>query len=270
MFPSKRLVLIALASFLLAVAGTLPARAQSAPVGVKNVVLVHGAFADGSSWGKVILQLQARGLAVTAVQLPLTSLGDDVAVTRRAVARMNGPVLLVGHSWGGVVITEAGNDPKVAGLLYVSALVPNDGQAVADLGKDYPPAPGGAEFREDAAGFLTLSVRGMETFFVPDATPTERKVTYATQGPWAKKALSDKVSTAAWKTRPCWNIIDTEDQMIQPALQRAQAAMTKATTLELKSGHVPMLSQPGKVVAFIVAAAQKLPAGPKAVATGNK
>ncbi len=270
MFHSNRLVLRALAASLLAFSFISLARAQSAPMGVKNVVLVHGAFADGSSWGKVIPQLLAKGLRVSAVQLPLTSLGDDVAVTRRAVARMDGPVLLVGHSWAGVVITEAGNDPKVAGLLYVSALVPNDGQGAADLGKDYPPAPGGAEVREDAAGFLALSMKGMETFFVPDATPTEQKVTYATQGPWAKASLSEKVSKAAWKTKPSWDIIDTQDQMIQPDLQRAQAKMIKATTLELESGHVPMLSQPGKVAAFIISAAQKLPAGSKAVAAGNK
>jgi pimeloyl-ACP methyl ester carboxylesterase len=270
MFSLNRLVSGALAASLLAFALTRPARAQSAPSGVKNVMLVHGAFADGSSWGKVITQLQAEGLNVFAVQLPLTSLGADVAVTKRAIARMDGPVLLVGHSWAGVVITEAGNDPKVAGLLYVSALVPNDGQAVADLGKNFPPAPGGAEFKEDAAGFFTLSAKGIEQFFVPDATPSERKITYATQGPWAKSALNEKVSKAAWKSKPAWDIVDTEDQMVQPDLQRAQARMMKATTLEIKSGHVPMLSQPGKVTAFIVQAARKLPAGPKAVATGNE
>ncbi|MBD0258367.1 MAG: alpha/beta hydrolase [Cytophagales bacterium] len=269
MFHPNRLVLGALAASLLAFSFVSLARAQSTPGGVKNVVLVHGAFADGSSWGKVIPQLMAKGLNVSAVQLPLTSLNDDVAVTRRAIARMDGPVLLVGHSWAGVVITEAGNDPKVAGLLYVSALVPNDGQGAADLGKDHPPAPGGAGFREDAAGFLTLTLKGMETFFVPDASPAEQKVTYATQGPWAKSALSQKVSKAAWKTKPSWDIIDTQDQMIQPDLQRAQARMMEATTLELKSGHVPMLSQPGKVAAFILSAAQQLPAGSKAVATGR-
>ncbi len=269
MFHSKRLVLRALAASLLALSCVSLARAQSAPAGVKNVVLVHGAFADGSSWGKVLPQLLAKGLNVTAVQLPLTSLGDDVAATKRAVARMDGPVLLVGHSWAGVVITEAGNDPKVAGLLYVSALVPNDGQAASDLGKDYPPAPGGAEFREDAAGFFTLSMKGMETFFVPDATPAEQKLTYVAQGDWAKKSLGEKISRAAWKTKPSWVIIDAKDQMVQPGLQRAQAKMMKATALELESGHVPMLSQPAKVAAFIISAAQKLPAAPKAVATGR-
>ncbi len=270
MFHSIRLVLSALVIALAACSFSPSARAQSAPAGVKNVVLVHGAFADGSSWGKVIPMLLAKGLNVVAVQLPLTSLADDVAATKRALARTNGPVLLVGHSWGGVVITEAGNDPRVTGLLYVSALVPDDGQAVADLGKNYPPAPGNPEYREDASGFLSLTAKGMEEHFVPDATPDERKIIYATQGPWAKKALGDKVSKAAWKTKPSWNIVDTEDHMIRADLQRDQAKRTKATTLELKAGHVPMLSQPAKVAAFIVEAARQAPAPAKAVAAGNE
>ncbi len=270
MLHSTRLVLSALATALTALSFTGPARAQSAPEGVKNVVLVHGAFADGSSWAKVIPALHARGLNVVAVQLPLTSLANDVAATRRAIARMNGPVLLVGHSWAGVVISEAGNDPKVTRLLYVSALVPDDGQAVTDLGKNYPAAPGGAEVREDAAGFLSLTPKGMDVHFVPDASPGERKIVYATQGPWAKKALSDKIAKAAWKTKPSWNIVDTEDHMVNPDLQREQARRMKATTIELKSGHVPMLSHPSEVTAFILKATQPSPAGSKAVAAGNK
>ncbi|CAA9339628.1 MAG: hypothetical protein AVDCRST_MAG56-7849 [uncultured Cytophagales bacterium] len=265
----KRLVLSALFASVLTLSSTLPARAQSAPAGVKNVVLVHGAFADGSSWAKVIPVLQAKGFRVIAVQNPLTSLADDVAAAKRAIAMMDGPVLLVGHSWGGMVITEAGNDPKVAGLLYVAALVPNDGQSVADALQGAPAAPGNAEYRTDAAGFQTLTAKGIDQFFAQDVPAAERKVIFATQGPWAKKAVTDKVSRAAWKTKPSWNVIAGQDRMISPVVQRTQAKTTKATVLELNTSHVPMVSEPGKVAAFIIKAAGQLPAGAKAVAAGE-
>lgn len=235
-----------------------PAQGQARSVGLKNIVLVHGAYADGFSWNKVIPQLHEKGYNVTAVHLPLSSLKEDVAATQRIIARMKGPVLLVGHSWAGMVITEAGNDPKVEGLLYISALIPNDGQAVVDVVKGYPDAPGGAETQEDASGYLYLSEKGINEDFVPDLSPVDRLNVYATQGPWAKKALSDKVSKAAWKTKPSWVIIDKQDRMVNPSLQRDQAKRIKATTLELNSGHVSILSHPKEVAAFITEAAQKL------------
>jgi pimeloyl-ACP methyl ester carboxylesterase len=269
MFHFNRLVLSALAASLLAVSFAVPARAQSTPTGVKNVVLVHGAFADGSSWAKVIPALQAKGFNVIAVQNPLTSLGDDVAAAKRAIALMDGPVLLVGHSWGGVVITEAGNDPKVAGLLYVAALAPGDGQSVADAVRGTPPAPGNVEYRVDASGFQSLTAKGIDQFFAQDVPAAERKVIFATQGPWAKTAPTEKVSKAAWKNKPSWNIIAGQDRMINPQLQRAQAKAMKATTLELEASHVPMVSQPDKVAAFIIKAAQQVSAGRKVVATGK-
>jgi pimeloyl-ACP methyl ester carboxylesterase len=269
MFHSNRLVLSALAASLLALSFIGPARAQSTPAGVKNVVLVHGAFADGSSWAKIIPALQAKGLRVIAVQNPLTSLGDDVAAAKRAIALMDGPVLLVGHSWGGVVITEAGNDPKVAGLLYVAALAPGDGQSVADAVKGTPPALGNAEFRVDASGFQSLTAKGIDQFFAQDVSAAERKIIFATQGPWAKTAPTEKVSKAAWKNKPSWNIVAGQDRMINPELQRAQAKTMKATTLELKTSHVPMVSQPDKVAAFIIKATQQLPTGHKTVAAGK-
>ncbi len=270
LLPFKSWVLSALPVVLLPLLLSGPVVAQSPAGGVKNVVLVHGAYADGFSWSKVIPQLHAKGFNLIAVQLPLTSLADDAAATRRAIARMEGPLLLVGHSWAGMVITEAGNDPKVAGLLYISALIPNDGQAVVDVVKGYPASPGGAQTREDASGFLYLSEKGMNEDFVPDLSAVERLNVYTTQGPWAKKALNDKVARAAWKTRPSWVIIDKQDRMVSPALQRDQANRIKATTLELNSGHVSILSHPREVASFIMAAAQKLPAGEKAVASGNK
>jgi pimeloyl-ACP methyl ester carboxylesterase len=269
MLHSKLLTISALAASLLAFSWGGPARAQSAPAGVKNVVLVHGAFADGSSWAKIIPALQAKGLRVIAVQNPLTSLADDVAAARRAIAMMDGPVLLVGHSWGGVVITEAGNDPKVAGLVYVAALMPGDGQSVVDAVQGAPPAPGNAEYRVDAAGFQSLTAKGIDQFFAQDLPAAERKVIFATQGPWAKKATTEKVSRAAWKTKPSWSIVAGEDRMISPELQRARSKAIKATTLELKTSHVPMVSQPGPVAAFIAKAARQVPAGPKAVAAGK-
>lgn len=256
MFRLNQLALGALTSLFLAFSDL--AQGQGMSTGVKNVVLVHGAYADGFSWNKVIPQLHAKGLNVVAVHLPLTSLGDDVAATQRAIARMKGPVLLVGHSWAGMVITQAGNDPKVAGLLYISALIPNDGQAVVDVVKGYPDSPGGTETQEDASGFLYLSEKGMNEDFVPDLSPVDRLNVYATQGPWAKKALSDKVTKAAWKTRPSWVIIDKQDRMVSPKLQQDQAKRIKATTLELNSGHVSILSHPKEVAAFITEASRKL------------
>jgi Predicted hydrolases or acyltransferases (alpha/beta hydrolase superfamily) len=225
---------------------------------INNVVLVHGAFADGSSWAKVIPALYAKGYNVIAVQNPLTSLKDDVAATQRAIASMDGPVLLVGHSYGGMVITEAGNDPNVAGLVYVCALVPDDGQSATDVIQPYPPSPGNAEFKLDHFGFLTISQKGIHAHFAQDLPEEQRQVIFATQVPWAAGATTEKITTAAWKTRPSWFIIGADDQTVLPELQRAEAAMIKAKALELPSSHVPMLSQPEKVSEFIIKAARTL------------
>ncbi|WP_346318386.1 alpha/beta hydrolase [Chitinophaga sp. YIM B06452] len=241
-----------------AVPGTAGAQTASVPKGVKNIVLVHGAFADGSSWAKIIPALHAKGLNVIAVQNPLTSLEEDVAATKRAIALMDGPVLLVGHSYGGMVITEAGNDPKVAGLVYVCALVPNDGQSVTDVTKAFPPAPGSGEFRQDASGFLSLSPKGIHEYFAQDLPAEDRQVLVATQTPWAAKATVTKISTAAWKTRPSWFIIGTDDQMVPLALARAEAQMINAKKTELNSSHIPMVSMPGKVTDIILGAANEL------------
>lgn len=233
-------------------------QSQDAPKGVKNIVLVHGAFADGSSWARIIPILQAKGYNVIAVQNPLTSLEEDVAAARRAIALMDGPVLLVGHSYGGMVVTEAGNDPKVVGLVYVCALVPDDGQSVGDVTSAFPPGPGSGEFRQDSSGFLTLSSKGINAYFAQDLPAETRNVIYATQTPWAARATITKVTHAAWKTKPSWFIIGEDDQMVPAVLARAEAKMIKATILELNSSHVPMLSMPDKVAAFIINAARQL------------
>ena len=223
---------------------------------VKNVVLVHGAFADGSSYAKVIPLLEAKGLHVTAVQNPLSSLADDVAATKRAIANQDGPVILVGHSWAGMVISEAGNDPKVAGLVYVAALVPDEGQSANDVVKPYPPGPGLGEAKPDAAGFLSLSRKGIDEDFVPDLPAAERAIVYATQGRWNSACLSDKVSAPAWTAKPSWYIA-VNDRMLSPEYEQAIAKHIHATTTTLPAGHVPMLSKPKEIAAVIIDAANK-------------
>jgi pimeloyl-ACP methyl ester carboxylesterase len=224
---------------------------------VKNIVLVHGAFADGSSWAKVIPILQARGYTVTAVQNPLTSFADDVAATNRALALQDGSVILVGHSWGGVVITEAGMDPKVVGLVYVAAFGPDAGEVVGDLGKPYPPPPAFAAPIIDKQGFMTLPTDAILKQFASDLPAAEARVVAATQGPVHVSAFGSKVSTAAWKTKPSWYIVSKLDGAIAPDEERFFAKRMKAATTELNTSHVPMLSQPKAVAAVIMDAAAK-------------
>jgi pimeloyl-ACP methyl ester carboxylesterase len=250
----SRIRLTAVAIALSAYAASVDA--ASAPP-VRNIVLVHGAFADGSSWAKVIPILQAKGFNVTAVQNPLTSLADDVAATQRVLAQQDGPVILVGHSWGGVVITEAGMDPKVVGLVYVAAFGPDQGEVVGDLGKPYPPPPALAAPNVDKQGFLTLSTDAVVKHFASDLPEKEARVVAATQGPIAGSAFGAQVSGVAWKTKPSWYIVSKLDGAIAPDEERFFAKRMKATTTELPTSHVPMLSQPAAVAAVIMDAAAK-------------
>src|SRR6202030_4356598 len=176
-----------------------------------------------------------------AVQLPLNSLDADVATVERAIALEDGPAILVGHSYGGVVITEAGNDPKVVGLAYIAAFAPDVGQSAGSLGASVEPARLGAEIRPDQEGFLKLTASGVKNDFAQDLTPTEKSVLFAAQGPTAGAALGAPVSAAAWKTKPSWYLVATADRAIQPVLQREMAKTIKAKTIEVTSSHLAML-----------------------------
>jgi len=221
----------------------------------KNIILVHGAWADGSSWAKVIPLLNAKGLHVVAIQNPLTSLADDVAATKRAIALQDGPCILVGHSYGGAIITEAGNDPKVAGLVFVAAFAPGDGESVGSISKPYPPAPLGAELRPDAQGYLSITPKGVAEDFGQDLSSTEKAVLWSTQGPTNAAAFGANISNAAWKTKPSWFVIAGNDRAIPPELQKAEAARMKATAITVPSSHLAMLAKPTEVAAMIEKAA---------------
>ena len=231
---------------------TLPAR----PAHVHNIVLVHGAWADGASWDKIIPLLEKKGFHVTAVHLPFTTLGDDVATVKRTLALQDCPVLLVGHSYGGAVITEAGNDPKVVGLVYVAAFAPDSGQSAGDLNNQYPPTPGAKEFRPDAAGFLRLTDKGIAEDFAQDLSTAEKQVLAATQGQTSgPNELGAKVTTAAWRQKPSFYIVADQDRMIPPELEKKLGEQMHATTIHISSSHVPMLSHPTEVANFISDAA---------------
>jgi pimeloyl-ACP methyl ester carboxylesterase len=219
-----------------------------------SVVLVHGAYADGSDWSKVIPLLRAKGIQVTAVQNSLESLAGDVAATRRAIDNQKGKVILVGHSWGGTVITEAGQNDKVAALVYVAAYAPDVGQGTRELSKDYAPTPGVQKLVKDSQGFLTLPPAALAEDFAQDVPADEAAVMAVTQGPLQVKALSEKVTVAAWKTRPSYYIVSANDRIIPPDLERAMARKIGAKVTTLPTSHVPHRSRPADVAAVIVEA----------------
>ena len=199
--------------------------------------------------------LEAKGFHVVAVQNPLTSLPDDVAATQRALAALDGPAILVGHSYGGTVITQAGADPKVAGLVYVSAYAPDLGQSSVTVGSNFAPSPLTAEL-VPAQGFYTISPKGIFEDFAQDLPLIERQVLLDTQGPTAQIAFGATVSVAAWRSKPSWFVVAAEDRAIPPALEMDEAAKMKATTVTLQSGHLAMLSHPLEVAATIEQAAR--------------
>lgn len=221
-----------------------------------TVVLVHGAFDDGSGWNEVVPSLMARGLKVVSVQNPLSSLADDVAATRRVLDVQTGPVVLVGHSWGGMVITEIGNHPRVNALVYVAAFAPAVGQSINDMTKDYPKASGLEHVVVDKEGFVTMSFEGISQHFAQDVPPAKQRLMTAVQGPIRATNFDEKVTVAAWSTRPSWFIVADQDRMIQPALQLDNARKVGSTIVRVPASHVPQLSHPKEVTQAILQAVQ--------------
>lgn len=242
----------------IALAGTLGANVSHAEDTTPSVVIVHGAFADGSDWAKVVPLLQAEGLAVTVVQNPLSSLADDVAATRRVLNNQQSKVVLVGHSWGGTVITEAGSDEKVSALVYVAAFAPDAGQASGEQGKGAPTPPGISQIKADGNGFLYLTPQGMAKDFAQDLPAAQTAVMTATQGPIKASAFEERTTVAAWKTKPSWYLLATEDRMIHPDVQRAAAKRINAQLTELGTSHVPQQSQPAAVAEVILEAVRSV------------
>jgi pimeloyl-ACP methyl ester carboxylesterase len=226
---------------------------------VRNVVLVHGAYADGSSWSEVIGRLQAAGLRATAVQNPLTSLADDVEATRRILALQDGPTVLVGHSWAGTVISEAGVDPKVSALVYVAARAPDAGEDYAALAAKFPKPPASAGI-VTSEGFSQLDEEAFVSYFAGDVDPARARVLYAVQGRISATLFGGKTTAAAWKSKPSWYAISKNDKTTAPELQRFLAERMKAKTIELESSHASLISHPKEIAELILAAAMSSPA----------
>src|SRR5215468_3365609 len=225
---------------------------------VKTVVLVHGGFVDGSGWQGVYKALKKNGYAVTVVQNPTLSLADDVAVTKRALAAQSGPVILVGHSYGGVVVTEAGNDPKVAGLVYITAFAPDKGESVASLIKDPPPGAPVPPILPPQDGFLALDKSKFAASFAADVAPAKAEFMANSQVPWGLDALNGAVTQPAWKTKPSWYLVATDDRMIPPPAQRQMSKRAGSTVAEAKGSHAIYVSQPVAVATLIEKAARSI------------
>lgn len=226
-----------------------------------SIVLVHGAFADGSGWQDVHRILRNDGYAVSIVQNPTRSLADDVGTTRRAIDAQGRPVVLVGHSYGGVVITEAGNHPAVKGLVYVAAFAPDRGESVAALLEEPPPAGTPVPpILPPSQGFLALDKSKFAAAFAADVAPAKAEFMADSQLPWGVEALGGTISEAAWRTRPSWYLVATEDRMIPPPAQRSMAQRAGATVTEVPASHAVYVSRPHEVAALIERAAREVAA----------
>ncbi len=225
---------------------------------VTNVVLVHGGFVDGSGWEGVYKILRKDGYTVSVVQNPTISLADDVAATERIVAMQNGSVILVGHSYGGAVITEAGNDPKVAGLVYITAFAPDRGESVSTLLKDSPPDAPVPPILPPQDGYLFLDRAKFPASFAGDVDQEKAAFMADSQVPWGVDALGGTISEPAWKTKPSWYLVATDDKMIPPAAQRFMSQRAGSTIVEVAGSHALYVSQPSAVAALIEKAAREV------------
>jgi len=223
---------------------------------IRNIVLVHGGFVDGSGWEGVHAILSGKGYNVTIVQNPTTSLADDVAFTKRAIAAQDGPVVLVGHSYGGVVITEAGNDPQVKALAYIAAFAPDADESVSSLIANPPPGAPVPPILPPQDGFLFLDRSKFAASFAADVDPAKAAFMADSQVPWGVEALAGAVTEAAWKEKPSWYLVATEDRMIPPPAQRAMAERAKAEVTETSGSHAFYVSRPEAVAAIIEQAAE--------------
>jgi pimeloyl-ACP methyl ester carboxylesterase len=229
------------------------AKAQS----VKNVVLVHGAFADGSGYKALYTVLTKKGYRVTVVQNPLTSLEDDVNATKVALDKQDGPAILVGHSWGGAVITEAGNHPKVAALVYIAAFQPDNGESALQWLQTAPPAPENGVLSPDDKGIVYYDQAKYHAGFCADISKEEADFMYASQGAFYAKGFITPITHAAWRDKPAYALVATEDKSIAPEIQHAMYKRSNTKVTEVKGSHVIFMSQPEKVAAVIIEAAKK-------------
>jgi pimeloyl-ACP methyl ester carboxylesterase len=229
------------------------AAAQTAPK-ARNIVLVHGLFADGSCWSEVIARLQPKGLQVTSVQNPLTTLPEAVAAAQRVLAMQDGPTVLVGHSFSGMIVTEAGVDPKVSAVVYVAARAPDAGEDYTELAKKFPtpPASAGIVWFED---WGQLSEEAFLRDFAGDLPADKARVLYALQEPFKRTLLAGKTTHAAWRSKPSWYAVSTEDRTINPDLERFMAKRMGAKTIEVKSSHLSLISHPDTIANLILEAA---------------
>jgi pimeloyl-ACP methyl ester carboxylesterase len=246
---------LAIMTILLSIGENTMAQTKSTAI-VKNIVIVHGGLVDGSGWEGVYNVLKKDSYTVTIVQNPTISLADDVAFTKRAIAAQNGPVILVGHSYGGAVITEAGNDPKVAGLVYVAAFALDKGESVSLLIKDPPPGTPAPPILPPVDGFLLLDKAKFPASFAGDVSPEKAEFMADSQVPWGVNAVGGTISEAAWKAKPTWYLLTTEDRMLPPDAQRLMSKRAGATVVEVKSSHAVYVSHPQAVAHIIEEAAR--------------
>ena len=228
---------------------------------IKNVVLVHGGFVDGSGWQGVYTALKKDGFTVAVAQNPTISLSDDARVAKRVIAAQNGPVILVGHSYGGAVITEAGTHPNVAGLVYVAAFAPDKGESVNTLIQSAPPGAPVPPILPPQDGFLFLDRGKFAAAFAADVSPDDAAFMADSQVAWGVEALTGVITEAAWRSKPAWYVVTTEDRMIPPDAQRAMARRAGANVTEMKGSHSIYVSQPKAVAAIIARAAKEVPVG---------